>query len=433
MLYLIELTWLNTAVAIVVVYYLLLFAILLVKRRVQKRPDDPSYRPFMFVVVPAHNEEAVIGHTIESLLNQDYSHLAVLVMNDGSKDATSEIAHRYAAEHAGVVVVDRGSDIAGRGKGAVLNHAFEIIRAMVDGADPMLEGRTAEDIIICITDADGQLERKTLATVAPYFADPRVGGLQIGVRIANSSTNLLTRLQDIEFVGFSAFVQEARDWFGSVGLGGNGQFTRLEALLSLGYAPWTECLTEDLDLGLSLVGNGWRIRFCPDAYVAQQAVTHLRPLFRQRTRWIQGHYQCWTHLKSLRRSKRVALHTRIDLMLYLVLVCFVVLVSLGMVFTIIDLSPTIVLRSTLFDSIPPGAARNLVTLLISFGPLWAFLATYQMRAPVRLPLRWLPAYSVIFAFYTYAWLVATLWAWGRIFIGRGAWAKTARVESEAVV
>jgi hypothetical protein len=58
---------------------------------------------------------------------------------------------------------------------------------MVRDADPLLEGRPRDDIIIAITDADGQLERHALSSVAAYFADTQVGGLQIGVRIANAS------------------------------------------------------------------------------------------------------------------------------------------------------------------------------------------------------------------------------------------------------
>ncbi len=375
----------------------------------------------------------MIAHTIESLLKQEYSEFAIVVMNDGSKDETSRIAHRYAEEYDRVVVVDRGPDIAGRGKGAVLNHAYAIICDLVESCDPMLGGRSADDVIIAITDADGQLERHTLAHVSPYFEDGKVGGLQIGVRIANANTNILTRMQDIEFVGFSAFVQEARDAFGSVGLGGNGQFTRLSALLSLGYDPWTDCLTEDLDLGLSLVRRGWRVRFCPTAYVAQQAVTRLPLLFRQRTRWVQGHYQCWRHLPLLLREKKVPLYTRIDLALYLVLVVFVVLVSVGMVCSMLSLAGLIVTYSTAFSWVPAGGARNALALILSFGPLMIFIVTYELRTAVPMPPRWLPAYAIIFAAYTYAWMVATVWAWARILTRRGAWAKTSRVESEAAV
>lgn len=304
---------------------------------------------------------------------------------------------------------------------------------MVKTSDELLEGRTEADIIIGVTDADGQLERHTLASVAPYFAEERVGGLQIGVRIANTSTNLLTRMQDVEFVGFSAFVQEARDSFGSVGLGGNGQFTRLSALVSLGYAPWTDCLTEDLDLGLSLVQRGWRIRFCPYAYVAQQAVTSLPLLFRQRTRWVQGHYQCWKHIPALLRRRDIPAATRVDLALYLVLVVFVVLVSFGMVSSILSTFGVITAYSTAFDFITSSVLRNSLMMVLSFGPLSVFLLTYQSRTSAPMPVRWLPAYAVVFAVYTYAWMIATAWAWSRMIAKKRGWAKTQRVDSEVAV
>lgn len=428
-----DLTVLNYLVAAVVVYYMAMWLHLAIRRLVTRPPSGTGYEPYFFIVVPAHNEEAVIGHTIQSLLRQDYPYRSIMVMNDGSKDATSAIAREYAEKNADVVVIDRGPDIAGRGKGAVLNHAFLLICEMVENGDERLAGRSADDVIIAITDADGQLERHSLGSCAEYFADPKVGGLQIGVRIANAGSNLLTRMQDIEFVGFSAFVQEARDAFGSVGLGGNGQFTRLSALISLNHEPWTDCLTEDLDLGLTLVQNGWRMRFNPNAYVAQQAVTALYPLFRQRTRWVQGHYQCWRHLPSLVRRKDVPLVTRVDLALYLVLVVFVVLVSVGMAFSMLSLAGVIHTTSTAFHFLPVGAVRNTLMLFLSFGPLLVFLLTYQSRTSAPMPVRWLPAYAVVFAVYTYAWMVATLWAWSRLALRRGSWAKTNRVDSEAAV
>jgi len=429
----IDLTALNYAVAAVVIYYMLLWLHLTVRRALRKKMPDTGYRPHFFIIIPAHNEEAVIGHTIQSLLKQDYPHKSIFVMNDGSQDQTSAIGNSYAALDDQVMVIDRGPDIAGRGKGAVLNHAFSIICKMVADGDARLGGRTADDVVLCIVDADGQLESHTLGAVAPYFAEARVGGLQIGVRIANTGTNVLTRMQDIEFVGFSAFVQEARDAFGSVGLGGNGQFGRLSALMSLGRDPWTDCLTEDLDLGLTLVEHGWRNRFCPNAYVAQQAVTSLKALFRQRTRWVQGHYQCWSHLPRLLRNKKVPLGTRIDLALYLVLVVFVVLVSIGMVFSLLSMAGLVTTTSTAFAFVPAGPWRNALVLFLSFGPLAVFLLTYHTRTARPMPVRWLPTYAIVFAVYTYAWMVATAWAWFRIITKRGSWAKTARVDSEAAV
>jgi 1,2-diacylglycerol 3-beta-glucosyltransferase len=111
------------------------------------------------------------------------------------------------------------------------------------GSDhPVLGGRDPREVVVGVVDADGRLDPRTLKAVEPYSADPAVGGVQIGVPIANASAGLLARLQDIEFVGFSAFVQTARGLLGSVGLGGNGQFNRLSALLQGPWAAgWARC------------------------------------------------------------------------------------------------------------------------------------------------------------------------------------------------
>lgn len=416
--------------ALAVVYYFALFGLLFIKRAFVRVKTDPGYQPIVIVVIPAHNEQEVIAHTIESLLVQDYPHTTLMVMNDGSSDNTSEIARQYSDRN--VLVVDRGSDIAGRGKGAVLNHAYRLINEMLEDGHPDLKDRPASDIIIAIMDADGQLEQSSIRNVVPYFTDQRVGGVQIGVRIANARAGLLPRMQDIEFIGFSAFVQEVRDWFGSVGLGGNGQFTRLSALHSTGDKPWTDCLTEDLDLGLTLVRNGWRVRFCPDAWVAQQGVHDLKTLFRQRTRWIQGHYQCWSHIPGLARDASVPLGTRVDLLVYLTMVVFIVFIMSSMVLGWLAEFQVIMVHSSFLEWMPEQA-RSYVRFALSYGPLMLFMATYQMKSKHRLRFNEFPAYTGAFALYTYAWIVAQVWAWLRIARGTSGWVKTPRVASKTAV
>ena len=44
---------------------------------------------------------------------------------------------------------------------------------------------------------------------------------------------------------------------------------------------------------------GWHIRFCRTTSVTQQGVRTVRAWLRQRTRWAQGHYQCWDHIPKL--------------------------------------------------------------------------------------------------------------------------------------
>lgn len=424
----VDVTWLGYLMAGVAVYYFALFVLSATPFRRRPDPGSASRRPLMALVIPAHNEELVIEETLNALAVVDYEEALVLLMDDGSTDATATLAHRYERDGR-VLVVSRGRDIAGRGKGAVLNHGFEILRQLVERGDPLVRGRSADEVVVGVMDADGVLEARALRDVAALFADPRVGGVQIGVRIANAADGFLERCQDMEFVGFSHLAQAARDRIGSVGLGGNGQFTRLSALLSLGRPPWTNCLTEDLDLGLSLIRRGWRIRFCTTAWVAQQGVSTIRAWLRQRTRWAQGHYQCWIHFPGLLASRHAPFLTRLDLSVYLLFVTFVMFVTANLVITVAGATGLLWLSNDFLSFIPVGVPRNVATLILGVGPVAIFLVRYQQKS--RLPLRWweLPAFGALFAAYAYLWAVATLWAWARMLVGRGGWAKTARVRT----
>jgi len=413
----------------IVVYYAALFALSAWRRKAAVPTDKHAKRPFMVLVVPAHNEELVLDSTLSSLGQLEYSgSYRIIVLNDASRDRTSEIAHRCAATEPKLRVIDRSPTEGGRGKSDVLNHAYRVLVHWCNEDDDWLEGRGANEIVVGIVDADGRLAPECLETVSHYFRDPLVGTTQIGVRIGNASSGLLTRMQDMEFVGFSWLVQVARDHFGSSGLGGNGQFTRLVALQSLGAAPWSpDALTEDLDLGLKLVEGGWLTRFCHLTYVEQQGLDRWRPLLRQRTRWIQGHYQCWSHIPALLRSRRSKLIARLDLVLYLLLVVTVVLVSGTMLAGLLAAIGVLQVSDHFFDFVSQGLLYRGLSLLLSVLPVVAFMWTYQRHS--QHAYRWyeVPAYAVLFTLYTYVWVFTTARAWTRIILRRKTWVKTPRV------
>jgi 1,2-diacylglycerol 3-beta-glucosyltransferase len=173
-------------------------------------------------------------------------------------------------------------------------------------------------------DADGRLSRGAVRSALAPFTDPAIGGVQLVVRI-RERRKLIAQFQDIEFWMISALSQFARSMSGTVSLGGNGQFTRLSALQELDGDPWSQSLTEDLDLGLRLLAHGWRVTTTTRGFVDQQAVDTYRRLLRQRTRWYQGHMGSMRRLPELWRSNQVNEVAVIEVSAYLLVPWLIVL------------------------------------------------------------------------------------------------------------
>lgn len=426
----------SIATVAIAAYFCALYVVGL--RNAAADPPRPSDRPPLFVLMtPAHNEELVIEATVKRMrsLQVPGGRMLALILNDGSSDRTSEVALAAAEGDERILVLDRLPAIAGQGKGAVLNHGYQIVDRLCEWGDTRLQGATADEIVICVVDADGWMRDDALMKVGPYFDDPQVGAVQIPVRMYNARKNLLAAMQDIEFIAFSILIQGGRDRIGSALLGGNGQFVRLSALRSVGRMPWTKSLTEDLDLGLHLAVRGWRIRMCPHTVVAQQAVTDARRLLRQRTRWVQGHYTCWSHLPALWRARGLRPLVRLDLSAHLVLATLVLLVAAQALLGIAGFAGLFALdRSVMAKLIGDDTAFRVFVVLASSGPLALIGLAYQRAAvsfggsgDLRLPVWSLPGMFLAFTAYTYFWgLPCTARALARMTRREDGWAKTAR-------
>ncbi|HEU4490052.1 MAG TPA: glycosyltransferase, partial [Jiangellales bacterium] len=280
------------AVALVLTSLLYLGLVLAKSRRPVPVPAQGAGDLLFVIVVPCLDEEIVIGDTLAALDALPEDRVRIIVVDDDSADATSSIAQRFAPR---VELLQRRRPRAQLGKGDALNQAYQHVLATAD--------RPLDRIVFGVVDADGRIDRRALDVGDRYFSESDVGGLQFAISIRNRASNLLARMQDFEFLGFAPVLLTAREHFGSVPLGGCGQFVRLSELTRTGSAPWTDSLTEDLDLGVRLLLEGSRVRFTALATVEQQGLTEIRPLVRQRTRWVQGHFQAWSLIPAVWRSR----------------------------------------------------------------------------------------------------------------------------------
>lgn len=264
---------------------------------------------FYFVfLLPCLNEEKVIKRTLEAILSLPFQHILTVVIDDGSDDGTADVVKSMTDPR--IRLYQRVPPNARRGKGEALNACYTKLNRAVSRL-----GIDANQVIIAVIDGDGRPNANILFEAAEAFVNPRVGAAQARVRITNQN-KILPLMQDLEFAVTVGAMQNAREYFGCVGLGGNGQFTRLSALRTLGAAPWTACLLEDFDLGLRILLHDWEIRFLSETYVTQQGLTSLRKFIRQRSRWVQGNMQCLHYTKNIWQA-RLQREAKLDLFYFL--------------------------------------------------------------------------------------------------------------------
>ena len=290
------------ALTFTLIQLLLMFTLAMLGIREERRPQpDVLESHFLWVfMVPALNEEVTIGDTVARLEQVRVTNKVFMVINDGSTDRTGEIlaAHPSSA----LQVLTRVPPEARKGKAAALNNAWRDVRAALAGSHLREFGE--ERTLVVIVDADGRLDPGFAEGVARHFGDPRGGGVQMAVRIYNRQ-HPLTYMQDLEFRVFGSTYQLGRAYWGTAGMGGNGQINRLSALTQIGDAnieagdadgPWRHRLTEDQDLGLSLFATGWLCKQEMGHAVDQQGLSSFRRLFRQRVRWCQGNMQAMARM-----------------------------------------------------------------------------------------------------------------------------------------
>ena len=389
----------------------------------ERHPRVPANEYRLVVLIPALNERDVIAGTVHGVLALAPD-ATVLVIDDASEDGTDVLA-----AEAGARVVRRDLPDARRGKGAALNHGYHALLDEMTGAG----GGDPEHTIVCVMDADGRLSPQTIPAVLSRFDDPRVGGVQLPVRIRNRR-RFLARMQDFEFWGMSAIAQMARIRTRSVSLGGNGQFTRLSALLTVGDTPWSDSLTEDLDLGLELSLRGWELDCAAAAWVSQQGVETVGALLRQRTRWYQGHMICARKAMDLWHSPRVDRRTALETTIYLITPAFVMLpwsiaFTLGLGFLAYNLVHHTVIP---FDGVGVQVAFYATFwYVLTFLPPAVLGLVYARRTDGETALAAVGK-GHVHVFYAYINMAAGWRALTRIALGRHGWAKTARVaEPEA--
>lgn len=272
------------------------------KRKLEKYPQviNQDYKPFVTVMIPAHNEEGVISATVQNILNMDYENFEVIVIDDRSSDNTASVIKDLENRFEKVTALIRTQD-AFPGKSAVLNDALKI----------------AKGEAILVFDADATVDPDFLTKLIPNLEPKDVGAVQARKVIRNKNTNLLTRCQNNEYT-MDAHLQLGRDSIkGAVELRGNGELIKREALEDIG--GWNNyTIVDDLDMSTRLHIKGWDVRFCLDAVVYEEGIIYIKPLYRQRRRWLEGTIRRYLeYFDQVLFSRKMSLRASLDMTAYI--------------------------------------------------------------------------------------------------------------------
>ena len=281
--------------------------------RLEQLKVSPFTTPIT-ILVPAHNEEAFIVNSVESLLALDYPALEVVVVNDGSRDDTlGRLRRAYQLRPARVLYIP---EIVSAPVQAIYSSASEPRLLVLDKdsagskADAINAGlNAATSPYVCVVDADSILEKDSLLRImAGVFSDPSrvvaVGGI---VRVLNGCKveggqlhevklpkRAIEVLQVIEYLRAFLIGREAWSHYNALPIisGAFGIF-RTDLVRQVGGFR-AKAVGEDFDLVVRMhrhlqeQGRDYHINFIPDPTCWTEVPGDLRTLARQRARWHKG-------------------------------------------------------------------------------------------------------------------------------------------------
>ncbi len=252
-----------------------------VKRRRVIYPKN--YHPSVSVVIPAYNEEKVIVRTVLSILTSPFPNFDLIVVDDGSTDATYEVLTKAFSDDQKVKIFTQSNG----GKASALNYGI---------------GRSDAEIIVTL-DADTIFQRDTIEKLVRPFSDDKVGAVAGNAKVGNR-INIMTRWQALEYVTSQNLDRRAFDLMNCITVvpGSVGAWRKKAVLESVGFSDRT--LAEDADLTFFIVKNGYKVIYEDKAVAFTEAPDNVRNFIKQRFRWMYGTLQtAWEHLDMLFHSK----------------------------------------------------------------------------------------------------------------------------------
>lgn len=254
------------------------YSILSLEKQRIRAARKPSELPPVSIIVPAWNEEAGIGKTLDSLLKLKYpkDRLEIIVVNDCSTDGTRRIAESYRKK--GVIVVSNKQNI---GAAATLNKGVRLAKGELVGR----------------VDADSSVDSDSLRSMIHHFEDEKTAAVITNLK-ADRPKKFLERLQRLEYI-YAAFYRRLMASINTLYITpGVLSLYRKSVLKKVGGFD-EKSITEDFEMAMRLHYHGYRLASELSAVTYTTVPPTPKDLWSQRIRWGRGFVETTLKYKEM--------------------------------------------------------------------------------------------------------------------------------------
>jgi biofilm PGA synthesis N-glycosyltransferase PgaC len=249
--------------------------IFILAKMIQKPETYPTYKPSVTLLIAAYDEETVIEDKIKNALSMDYPKglLQILVVTDGSRDRTPEIAKRYTPY--GIEILHEPER---RGKMAAINRAL-----------PSSRGE-----IVIFSDANNYYQPDTILKLTQPFENPSVGAVT-GAKVIGQGDGSLGASEGL-YWKYESFIKKQESRAGSC-TSAAGEVLAIRKNL---YSPAPEdVINDDFYIAMQIVRNGYRLIYVPDAKSIERVSPSAQDEIARRTRINAGRFQAIAMAKQI--------------------------------------------------------------------------------------------------------------------------------------
>lgn len=234
-----------------IIYTYLIFPLLVILRGLiwQKpyKSEELSPLPRVSVIIAAYNEEREIGKKLDNILSLDYpqDRLEVVIASDGSTDRTEAIVQSYEGRGIKLLSLPR------LGKAAALNAAVA----------------ASKGEILVFSDANSMYKSDALRALVSPFADPKIGGVAGNQRYLKKKDAGSAGAGERSYWDFDRVMKQFESRAGNA-ISATGAIYAIRRAL---FQPVMEGVTDDFFTSTSVIAQGFRLVFAPEA-VAYESV-----------------------------------------------------------------------------------------------------------------------------------------------------------------